>query len=63
MFSLTDFKVLILTQEQKGVGGGGWRVGGGWSLLKGVAIPTSFPGVVESTWERGCSDTGKSIKD
>ena len=61
MFSLTDFKVLILTQEQKGVGGGGW--GRGWSLLKGVAIPTSFPGVVESTWERGCSDTSKSIKD
>ena len=23
MFSLTDFKVLILTQERKGVGGGG----------------------------------------
>ena len=61
MFSLTDFKVLILTQERKGVGGEGW--GRGWSLLKGVAIPTSFPGVVESTWERGCSDTSKSIKD
>ena len=61
MFSLTDFKVLILKQERKGVGGGGG--GRGWSLLKGVAIPTSFPGVVERTWERGCSDTSKSIKD
>ena len=27
MFSLTDFKVLILTQERKGVRGGGWGVG------------------------------------
>ena len=29
MFSLTDFKVLILRQERKGVGGGG-----GWERME-----------------------------